>query len=112
VYSEYTILYSNEKLLNKYNKSIPKTWNELLTTAKYILEEEKKLNNTNIIGYNGLFHRKYKSNLYITIEIITIIIKNIIIIIIIIIIYLFIYFYFNFFFINIFFIFYILIFFF
>ncbi|ORY37851.1 periplasmic binding protein-like II [Neocallimastix californiae] len=56
VYSEYTILYSNEKLLNKYNKSIPKTWNELLTTAKYILEEEKKLNNTNIIGYNGLFH--------------------------------------------------------
>ncbi|ORX84281.1 periplasmic binding protein-like II [Anaeromyces robustus] len=51
----YTVLYSNRVLLSKYNKKIPKTWDELLETSKFILNEEKKLNNTNIIGYNGLF---------------------------------------------------------
>ena len=43
------------ELLSKYNKDIPKTWDELLSTSKYIFEEEKKLNNT-IIPYNGLFN--------------------------------------------------------
>jgi len=52
---EFSVLYSNEMLLNKYNKTIPKTWNELLETGKYILRKEKELNNTNLIGYNGLF---------------------------------------------------------
>ncbi|ORX80974.1 periplasmic binding protein-like II [Anaeromyces robustus] len=52
----YSVLYSNKELLDRYNKTIPKTWNELLQTSKYILEEEKKLNNTNLIGYNGLFN--------------------------------------------------------
>ena len=51
----FEILYSNKYLLSKYNKPIPKTWNELLETGKYILRKEKELNNTNLIGYNGLF---------------------------------------------------------
>jgi len=31
--------------LEKYNKKPPKTWNELIETGKYILEEERKLDN-------------------------------------------------------------------
>ncbi|ORX45738.1 periplasmic binding protein-like II [Piromyces finnis] len=50
-----TGLYSNKVLLNKYEKRVPKTWEELKETAKYILEEEKKVNNTNLIPYNGIF---------------------------------------------------------
>ncbi|ORX80973.1 hypothetical protein BCR32DRAFT_268565 [Anaeromyces robustus] len=52
----FSVLYSNEEYLNKYNKRIPKTWEELLQTAKYIIAEEKKLNNTDLIAYNGLFN--------------------------------------------------------
>ena len=43
--------------LSKYNRDVPKTWDELLSTSKYIFEEEKKLNNT-IIPYNGLLNGK------------------------------------------------------
>jgi len=49
------MLYSNKKLLLKYNKKVPKTWDELLDTAKYILNEERQANNIDIVGYNGLF---------------------------------------------------------
>ncbi len=49
------MLYSNKSLLEKYNKNVPKTWDELLDTAKFILGEEKKNNITDIVGYNGLF---------------------------------------------------------
>eukprot|EP00833_Pecoramyces_ruminatium_P010859 jgi/Orpsp1_1/1184891/evm.model.c7180000091399.1 len=48
-------LFSNKLLLDKYNKEIPKTWDELIITGKEILEKEKALNNT-IIGYNGLLN--------------------------------------------------------
>eukprot|EP00833_Pecoramyces_ruminatium_P000409 jgi/Orpsp1_1/1174441/evm.model.c7180000050111.1 len=48
----FTVLYSNPKYLDKYNKSIPKTWDELVDTSKYILERERKLNNTDLIAYN------------------------------------------------------------
>eukprot|EP00833_Pecoramyces_ruminatium_P010649 jgi/Orpsp1_1/1184681/evm.model.c7180000090536.1 len=51
----YDGLYSNKFLLQKYNKTVPKTWNELLETGKEILEKERALNNTELIGYNGLF---------------------------------------------------------
>ncbi|OUM59892.1 hypothetical protein PIROE2DRAFT_63470, partial [Piromyces sp. E2] len=51
----YEMLHSNKLLLKKYNKRVPKTWNELLETAKEILEKERALNNTDLIGYNGLF---------------------------------------------------------
>jgi len=49
-------MYSNESYLKKYNKRIPKTWNELIETSIYILEKEKEKNNTNLVAYNGLFY--------------------------------------------------------
>ncbi|ORX58371.1 periplasmic binding protein-like II [Piromyces finnis] len=51
----YEGLYSNIELLKKYNKRVPKTWKELLDTGKEILEKERELNNTELIGYNGEF---------------------------------------------------------
>jgi len=39
-------LYSNIKYLKKYNKTIPKTWNEMMDTGEYILNREKELNKT------------------------------------------------------------------
>jgi len=54
VYIEYSVLCSNMKLLNKYSKRIPKTWDELLYTSKYILDKEKE-NNDKLKGYNGFF---------------------------------------------------------
>jgi len=50
----YEVLYSNTKLLEKYNKPIPKTWDELIDTCEYIMEKEKN-NTTDLICYNGLF---------------------------------------------------------
>jgi len=51
--------------LEKYNKKIPTTWDELIDTGKYILKEEKKLNNTDLLGYNGIFSGKFlKITLY------------------------------------------------
>jgi len=48
-------LFSNTLYLNKYNKTVPKTWDELIQTSKYIIEQEKALNNTDLIAYNGVF---------------------------------------------------------
>jgi len=50
LFSEYGVLGYNADLLKKYNKSIPKTWNELIETAKYIIDSEKAIGK-NIIGY-------------------------------------------------------------
>jgi len=50
----YEALYSNKELLKKYNKEVPKTWQQLLDTGKEILTKERELNNTELIGYNGL----------------------------------------------------------
>jgi len=49
------VLYSNKHYLEKYDKKIPKTWDELLEIGQYIVKQEK-LNNTNLYGYNGLFN--------------------------------------------------------
>jgi len=49
----YIALYSNKELLNKYEKPIPKTWEDLLETAEYIEGEEKRNNNTNYISLTG-----------------------------------------------------------
>ena len=43
------------ELLNKYNKTIPTSWEELLETGKYIKEKE---NDENLMIYNGLFPGK------------------------------------------------------
>jgi len=55
VYLSITTLFSNQELLKRYNKSVPKTWDELMETSKYIYDEEQKRNNT-IIRYNGLIN--------------------------------------------------------
>jgi len=52
IYLDFGTLFSNQELLLKYNKEIPKTWDELLSTSKYIYDEEKKINNT-IIRYHS-----------------------------------------------------------
>jgi len=57
-YVSYSILYSNSKLLNKYGKEIPETWDELIETGSYILKNEIKNGNYDLIGYNGLFPGK------------------------------------------------------
>jgi len=48
----YEILHSNIYLLNKYNKPLPKTWDELIDICKYIMKEE---NDPDLICYNGAF---------------------------------------------------------
>jgi len=48
----YEVMYSNKNLLSKYAKPIPKTWNELIETCKYIMERE---NDSELICYNGFF---------------------------------------------------------
>ncbi|ORX87934.1 periplasmic binding protein-like II [Anaeromyces robustus] len=55
--TDVTVLYYNDKYLQKYNITIPKTWDELLKSAKYALEQEKKEGNTEFMAYNGLFTR-------------------------------------------------------
>jgi len=54
VFIDISTLLSNQVLLQKYNKDIPKTWDELLSTSKYIYDEEKKLNNTIIRYYSTM----------------------------------------------------------
>jgi len=53
------VLFSNKKLLNNYNKPIPKTWDELIETCKYIMDRE---NDTELICYNGLFDGNKRYN--------------------------------------------------
>jgi len=48
----YEVLYSNKELLKKYNKPIPKTWDELIDICKYIMDKE---NDPELICYNGFF---------------------------------------------------------
>jgi len=50
-----SVMYSNDNYLRKYNKSIPKTWDELIETTEYILNEEKKIGNNDLSGYAALF---------------------------------------------------------
>jgi len=55
IYIQFFVLYSNKKYLDRYNKTIPKTWDELIETSKYILNHEREIANTDLIGYTGLF---------------------------------------------------------
>jgi len=56
-------LLSNRSLLSKYNKEVPRTWEELLTTSEYIYNEEKKNNNT-IIRYQSSMNGKYNNLIF------------------------------------------------
>jgi len=55
---EYTVLYNNKELLDKYGLEPPKTWDDLINITKYILKKEKEAGNDDLLGYNGLFPRK------------------------------------------------------
>ncbi|ORX47393.1 hypothetical protein BCR32DRAFT_273624 [Anaeromyces robustus] len=55
LYLDVGVLYTNQIYINKYNKTIPKTWDELIETASYILEKEKEIGNTDMAGYLGYF---------------------------------------------------------
>ncbi|ORX43288.1 hypothetical protein BCR36DRAFT_238936, partial [Piromyces finnis] len=55
IYQRYSVLYSNQLLLDKYKKQVPETWEELIKTGRYIYEKEKENNNTLQYIYNGLF---------------------------------------------------------
>jgi len=48
---DYTVLYQSD-LLEKYNKTSPKTWDELIEIGEYIQKEENK---DNLMIYNGIF---------------------------------------------------------
>ena len=51
---DYRVFYANTKLLNKYNKRIPKTWDELIETGRYIYDEEfKDIEDSEYFIYNG-----------------------------------------------------------
>jgi len=51
-----TALYVNKELLDRYKFPIPKTWEQLINTTNYVLEEEKKLNsNSDRIGLTAIF---------------------------------------------------------
>ena len=64
VFKQY--IWGGDSLKKKYNKDVPKTWNDIMEIGKYILEEERKLNNTDLIGYNGLFSGKFLKKMIIT----------------------------------------------
>ena len=56
IFIDTNVLYSNTILLNKHNKEIPKTWNQLIETAVYIRDQEKELfNNTSFDPFLGIF---------------------------------------------------------
>jgi len=57
----YTILYYNKKLLDRYEKRVPKTWDEVIETSLEIKEKEKKKGNINLSEYNGLFSGNSKN---------------------------------------------------
>jgi len=58
------MLYSNQNLLNKYNKTIPKTWDELIDTGIFIMSEEKKLNKDIIVYTADITGKIIKKNIH------------------------------------------------
>ncbi|KAL6630729.1 periplasmic binding protein-like II, partial [Neocallimastix sp. 'constans'] len=50
----YDVLYCNMDLLEKYDKAIPETWDELIETSIYIMDREKD-NDKDLISFNGLY---------------------------------------------------------
>ncbi|ORX79595.1 periplasmic binding protein-like II [Anaeromyces robustus] len=55
LYSDHGIMLYRKDLLDKYNKTIPETWDELENTALYIMKMEKLNGNMNLEGYAGQF---------------------------------------------------------
>ncbi|ORX34620.1 hypothetical protein BCR36DRAFT_43496 [Piromyces finnis] len=69
VYVKYKLLYSNINLLNKYNRTIPETWDELVETTKIVLEGERATNNNDLIGFSNLFPKKQKIHQYLNLTV-------------------------------------------
>jgi len=46
-------------LLERYNKTVPTTWNELESTATYIMEMEGIFGNKELEGFAGQFKCNY-----------------------------------------------------
>jgi len=60
LYIDVSTLYSNTELLKRYDREVPKTWDDLIDTARDILKREKAKNGeSDLIGYNGLLNGKY-----------------------------------------------------
>jgi len=49
-----SVFFSNKNYLQKYDKPIPKTWDQLIETTEFILDQEKKMGNE-LNGYAALF---------------------------------------------------------
>jgi len=51
----YSLLFSNNIYLQRYNMEVPRTWDQLIDTTSYILSEEQKRGNKDLTGYTALF---------------------------------------------------------
>jgi ABC-type glycerol-3-phosphate transport system substrate-binding protein len=51
---DFSVLYVNRELFQKYELEYPKTWDELIEKGKFILDNERAKGNNELIGYNGL----------------------------------------------------------
>lgn len=49
-YTDIGVLFYRKDMLEKHGRSVPETWEELVSTAKYILSREKK-NNPKLVGF-------------------------------------------------------------
>ncbi|ORX84161.1 periplasmic binding protein-like II [Anaeromyces robustus] len=56
-----TVFYYNENIFNNYEKEIPKTWEELLDTCKYILKKEK-IKNENFLCFKLFMNKENESS--------------------------------------------------
>jgi len=45
-------------LLNKYERNVPETWDELEETSLYIMKKEQEAGNTNLCGFIGQYYGK------------------------------------------------------
>ncbi|KAL6631752.1 periplasmic binding protein-like II [Neocallimastix sp. 'constans'] len=63
---DYAGLYANKSLLEKYKRSIPETWDELIETTNYIYERESKVN-PKLHKYLGHFP-EYENGLVVILE--------------------------------------------
>jgi len=52
LYIDYSVLFVNREILNKYYQEVPTTWEELIKVGKIIKEKNEE---NDLIIYNGFF---------------------------------------------------------
>ena len=52
MYIDYSVLFVNREILNKYYQEVPTTWEELIKVGKIIKEKNEE---NDLIIYNGFF---------------------------------------------------------